>query len=366
MFKPAAILACGLALLAGCTDTPPGKSRSAANQRPPDWERVPQEKPNSDLPIPPPTNALPALETAGPPSVPSAPERKWISLNRWREERGVGEMRRLRAPPKETFALPTTNGVLIITVGSQTAYWDRLELRLGFAPQNIDGRVFVHALDVRKNFEPLLATFSLPARSNRVVVIDPGHGGSNLGARSVVDGRWEKEYTLDWARRLAPLLEQVGWQVFLTRTNDLDVSLSNRAAFAEQHHADFFLSLHLNSPGDNGHEASGLETYCLTPAGMPSTVTRGFRDDVSETFPNNTFDQANLLYAVRLHREMLKVNGHDDRGVRRARFPGVLRGQRCPAVLLEGGYLSNPREARRIADPAYRQKLAEAIAAALQ
>jgi N-acetylmuramoyl-L-alanine amidase len=50
--------------------------------------------------------------------------------------------------------------------------------------------------------------------------------------------------------------------------------------------------------------------------------------------------------------------------VRRARFLGVLRGQHCPAVLVEGGYLSNPQEARRIADPAYRQKLAEAVAQA--
>jgi hypothetical protein len=61
----------------------------------------------------------------------------------------------------------------------------------------------------------------------------------------------------------------------------------------------------------------------------------------------------------------LQVNGRRDRGVRRARFLGVLRGQRCPAILVEGGYLSNPQEARRVADPAYRQKLAEAVAQAL-
>ena len=66
-----------------------------------------------------------------------------------------------------------------------------------------------------------------------------------------------------------------------------------------------------------------------------------------------------------MHRALLQVNGRHDRGVRRARFLGVLRGQRCPAVLVEGGYLSNPQEARRIADPAYRQKLAEAVAQAL-
>jgi N-acetylmuramoyl-L-alanine amidase len=55
-----------------------------------------------------------------------------------------------------------------------------------------------------------------------------------------------------------------------------------------------------------------------------------------------------------------------DRGVRRARYQTVLPGQNRPAVLIEGGYLSNPREARRIADPQYRQKLAEAVARALE
>jgi N-acetylmuramoyl-L-alanine amidase len=49
--------------------------------------------------------------------------------------------------------------------------------------------------------------------ANRLVVIDPGHGGNNTGTRNVVTGRYEKDYTLDWARRLAPLLEQSGWRV---------------------------------------------------------------------------------------------------------------------------------------------------------
>src|SRR5206468_9144528 len=77
------------------------------------------------------------------------------------------------------------------------------------------------------------------------------------------------------------------------------------------------------------------------------------------------FDTQNLQYAVLLHHALLDVNGNQDRGVRRARFLGVLQGQNRPAVLVEGGYLSNLKEARQIADPAYRQKLAEAMAGAL-
>jgi N-acetylmuramoyl-L-alanine amidase len=160
------------------------------------------------------------------------------------------------------------------------------------------------------------------------------------------------------------LLANDGWQVFLTRTTDVDLPLSNRVAFAEARKADLFLSLHFNSAAPNDREA-GLETYCLTPTGMPSNVSRGYGDDPALAFPNNAFDAQNLQLALRVHRALLQVNGRLDRGVRRARFLGVLRGQNRPAVLVEGGYLSNPGEARRIADPAYRQRLAEGLAQAV-
>jgi N-acetylmuramoyl-L-alanine amidase len=135
-------------------------------------------------------------------------------------------------------------------------------------------------------------------------------------------------------------------------------------AFADEHKADLFISLHFNSAAPNQRQA-GLETFCLTPSGMPSTLTRGYEDDASQVFANNGYDAENLQLAYRLHQALLKENGLADRGVRRARFLGVLRGQNRPAVLIEGGYLSNPQEARRIADPAYREKLAEAVADAL-
>jgi N-acetylmuramoyl-L-alanine amidase len=236
---------------------------------------------------------------------------------------------------------------------------------MAFAPQIMDGQPYVHTLDLRKTIQPLVwGTAMSFLRTNLTIVIDPGHGGEDSGARSVLGYRYEKEFTLDWARRLSLLLAGKGWRVLLTRTNDLEMSLPNRIAFAEAHKAGVFLSLHFNSSAPNDQQA-GLETYCLTPAGMPSTVTRGYGDDLGLAFPNNAFDPQNLQLALRVHRALLQVNGRHDRGVRRARFLGVLRGQHCPAVLVEGGYLSNPQEARQIADPAYRQKLAEAVAQAL-
>ena len=135
---------------------------------------------------------------------------------------------------------------MVLDIGSRDATWNGTEIQLGFAPEFIDDQVFIHGLDLQKNLEPLLLG-SPPAFGNRVIVIDPGHGGVNVGTHSVLDGRFEKEFTLDWAERLAPLLATNGWQVFLTRTGDVDVALSNRVAFAEAHQADLFISLHFNS-----------------------------------------------------------------------------------------------------------------------
>jgi N-acetylmuramoyl-L-alanine amidase len=261
--------------------------------------------------------------------------------------------------------LSTTGGAFVFHTGSQVAYWDGLEVRLGFAPQMMDGQPCVHALDLKKTLEPLVIGSGMNCfKNNPTIVIDPGHGGQDSGTKSVLGYRSEKDFTLDWARRLGPLLAANGWQVFLTRTSDTDLSVANRIAFAEAHQADAFLSLHFNSSAPNDQQA-GLETYCLTPTGMPSTITRGYNDDLALAFPNNAFDAQNLRLALQVHRALLEVNGRRDRGVRRARYLGVLRGQNRPAILVEGGYLSNPREARRIADPAYRQKLAEAVAKAL-
>ena len=289
----------------------------------------------------------------------------WVPLQRWSRANSLGAPVHLAAAPLPTYALQSTNGAFVLRAGSQLAQWDGLELRLGFAPQLIDGQPYVHALDLTKTIQPLLQGEPvLPLGPNLVIVIDPGHGGENAGTKSVLGKHYEKEFTLDWALRLQSLLAANNCTTFLTRSNDTDLALSNRVAFAAEHRADLFISLHFNSAAPNESEA-GLETYCLTPSGMPSSLTRGFSDEVRQTFPNNSFDAQNLLLALRVHRALLQVNGHHDCGVRRARFLGVLRGQQRPAILVEGGYLSNPQEARLIAEPAYRQKLAEAVAKAL-
>jgi N-acetylmuramoyl-L-alanine amidase len=314
---------------------------------------------------PPRITPTPAAHATPPPATLTLPADSWIDLERWAQLNGFGTVRRLTADPNASFSLTGTNGTMELKMGSQIAQWNGLEYRLGFAPQLENGRPSIHALDASKNLEPLLNSRSaFQWSTNRIIVIDPGHGGTDTGAKSAFNGHFEKEFTLDWAFRLQALLAAKGFTAVLTRANDVNMALSNRVAFAEKHKADFFLSLHFNSSYPD-HSQSGLETYCLTPRGMPSNLTRGYSDNLNITYPNNFFDRDNLQFAVRLHRSLLKENGHVDRGVRHARFLGVLQNQGRPAILIEGGYLSNLQEARRIADPAYRQKLAEAVVEAL-
>src|ERR1019366_8810456 len=189
-------------------------------------------------------------------------------IARWSRENKFGTVRETSVSPVPAFSLSTPQGVLTFQANSLLARWNGLEFRLGFEPQMIGGQPFFHTLDLEKNLKPLFRPFEIPSRTNRVIVLDPGHGGKNAGTESVLLNANEKEFSLDWARRLGRLLATNGSQVFLTRTNDSDVALSNRVALAEEHHADLFISLHFNS-AEGAPEQVGLETYCLTPVGMP-------------------------------------------------------------------------------------------------
>ena len=372
------MLFCGALLwLTGCASVP-GDNAEAL---PPNWgETNTVVRPPASPSVSPVVMISPAVKNNVPPlsvqfnavpmqvSVPAvrrAPDPAWTSRNRWAAENQCAAPRRLVGGPTVSYAVRSPHGELVVDIGSREATWRGVEFHLGFPPEFIDDQVFVHGLDLQKNLAPLLLGEPPVLGANRVIVIDPGHGGVNGGTVSTLDGRPEKEFTLDWARRIQVLLSAEGWTVWLTRTNDVDVALSNRVAFAEAHHAGLFVSLHFNSAAPDKRQ-SGLETYCLTPAGMPSTLTRGNPDFLNQSFPNNEFDVQNLLLAVRLHAALLRLSGEEDRGIRRARFMGVLHGDRCPAILIEGGFLSNPREAGKIESAGFRQKLAEAFAAALK
>jgi N-acetylmuramoyl-L-alanine amidase len=250
-----------------------------------------------------------------------------------------------------------------IQAGSRAVKIAGITHYIGFEPVDLGGAICIHPLDRIKTFEPLTLAPAWP--QPKTVVLDPGHGGVQAGSRCLTGNRFEKELTLDWALRLKPLLEARGWTVFLTRTNDMDLPLAERVRLAETCQAGLFISLHFNSAFPNT-QPRGLETYTLTPCGLTSTTTRIYADDTTATFPNNQHDAANLVLARRIHRHLLSNTGSTDRGIRRARFMDVLRGQNRPAVLIEGGFLSNPDESKAINTPAYRQRLAEGVARALE
>jgi len=325
----------------------------------------PTRTPNTSVPAPPAPPAIQSLPSSltGNPWPPTWTN-VWVPIETWARFNGLENLAQLAAGPEALFALTAPNGPLRLKVGAQTAHVSGHDALLGFPPRLIGGVPYAHSLDLEKTLQPLLSgALHLPV-SNRVVMIDPGHGGRDSGTRNGFGLENEKHYTLDWAWRLEALLAASGWKVILTRTNDADIPLAERVQISERAGANLFLSLHFNSGGQNP-DMSGIETYCLTPTGLPSSLRRDFDDDPREILPNNAHDQNNLLLASRLHRALLDATGASDRGVRRARFMTVLRGQHRPAVLIEGGFLSNSQESRRIATAAYRQTLAEAVARAL-
>ncbi len=370
------VLAGCVALLAGCSTTPHGGTDSAAFAPPPMETAVvaedsPLATPPAEVPpaTPAPPVARPQPQTAppvAPAPAPVFPRPAWTTVEAWTRSKGLPAPRRRPQDAQPTYEVATPAGVWVVRPGTEITLWNDVQLRLGFPPKQTGAGPLVNTLDLEKTVEPLLRAHATAAAPRPpVIVLDPGHGGVDSGTSCVLPGKFEKDFTLDWALRLRALLVARGYDARLTRTNDCDLPIAARVAFADQAKADLFISLHFNSAGTKRGEA-GLETYCLTPAGLPSNLSRGVVEDVRAVFPNNAYDELNLKLALGLHRSLLQTSGATDRGVRRARFPGVLRGQQRPAVLIEGGYLSNPREAGLIATAAYRQQLAESLAKALQ
>ena len=289
--------------------------------------------------------------------------RTWISLRDWTDRCGLATAQKT-VGGSTGYRITTRTGICKLTIGTRLAQWDGVSVWLGFAPKTIQGEPYIHGLDAEKILMPLAKMSPAASLRTKVVVLDPGHGGADSGTRG---GRHEleKTYTLDWALRTERLLTNAGWKVFLTRRTDTDISLSERVAFADRVQADLFISLHFNSSFPQT-QPSGIETYCLTPVGMPSTLIRDYTDNQQAIFPNNAFDIANAEWSYRIHDALLKATQSRDDGIKRARFMSVLRYQNRPAILVEGGFLSNGRDAANITSGTYRESLAQAIASALK
>jgi N-acetylmuramoyl-L-alanine amidase len=169
----------------------------------------------------------------------------------------------------------------------------------------------------------------------RTVVIDAGHGGHDLGAST----RWggaEKNAALETALRLDSKLRGAGFHTVLTRNTDRFIQLNDRARISNAQDNAIFIAIHYNQTSSRA--IHGAETY--------------YRSSVSREL------------AERIQRAISALPGAISRGVKTANFR-VLRRNEYPAVLVECGFLSNPKEGRRCATSEYRERLATAIAGAV-
>ena len=240
--------------------------------------------------------------------------------------------------------------------------WDA-KLEHGRAVARVDGvQVFLDApaktdwkskrtsatwLDRKATLSPLLEARSKPLVEGRPfrICLDPGHGGSDPGARSR-DGRTvESALTLDVARRVRSLLAADGFDVQLTRSDAAtDQSLEERPAKARRWKADAFVSIHFNTnPGTTA--ARGLETYVFPAGGMESTSFSGRRPSPESKLPwrGAASNVGNVQLGFCIQRRLLAATKLPDRGLRRARFV-VLREATVPAALVECGFLSSPQD----------------------
>ncbi len=220
----------------------------------------------------------------------------------------------------------------------------------------------VSTTDLNKIIEPVLRPSRIPKREPiETIILDPGHGGHDSGAPGTLGP--EKEFTLDAALAARKELIHAGYRVEMTRESDIAVSLEDRVSFANKFPRAIFISIHFNwSPG-----GVGLESYALAPEGVRSNASSEHHASFTGTArqAGNALDAQNVALTAAIHASILSKLTLFDRGVRHARFH-VLRNVTIPAVLLEGGFLSDPTEGERISTLQFRTQLGSAIAQGIQ
>jgi N-acetylmuramoyl-L-alanine amidase len=226
-----------------------------------------------------------------------------------------------------------------------------------------DGKFLVSRTDVAKTIEPLVRPHRVPNVGNaETVVLDPGHGGHDKGA--VCRYGSEKDFALDVARKLRPLLQAKGLRVIMTREGDYFVPLDVRAQIANAARNSIFASIHFNATNDDP-EATGFEIFSFTPRGAPSTSDNAVAPTALSVQAGNVVDNQSLALSACIYHSVLGHIPEFDRGIKRARF-AVLRLTRVPAVLIEGGFLTERGESKLIANNDWRAKLAAAIAVGIE
>jgi N-acetylmuramoyl-L-alanine amidase len=189
-----------------------------------------------------------------------------------------------------------------------------------------------------------------------VVVLDPGHGGQDSGA--MCGGVTEKDLTLDVARRVDRLLESQGIATLMTRLGDSYVSLADRAAFGNRANDSIFISIHFNE--DNKPVASGVETYYAAHQIASGSSLVSWLPFFSRKSSNSPKPESQSLAGF-IQEALVARTRSVDRGTQAKQF-FVIANVTSPAVLIEGGFITNKDELSKLASEDYRDQLAAAVA----
>lgn len=195
-----------------------------------------------------------------------------------------------------------------------------------------------------------------PSKPFAVVVLDPGHGGEDSGA--MCGGVMEKDLTLDVARRVDRLLDSEGVGTLMTRLGDSYVSLPDRAAFGNRARDSIFISIHFNE--DNKPVASGVETYYAAHQINSGSAFASWFPFFSR-LPSNLPKPESQSLAGFIQQALVARTRSVDRGTQAKQF-FVIANVASPAVLIEGGFITNKEELSKLASEDYRDQIAAAVA----
>ena len=266
-------------------------------------------------------------------------------------------------PAGKQIRLETVKHPLEFVSGSREVIINGARSWLCFPLIEHDGKFLVSRMDVAKTIEPQLRPHRIPNIGRlQTVVLDPGHGGHDKGA--VGRYGYEKNFALDVARKLRPLLQAKGLRVIMTREGDYFVPLEVRAQIANAAQDSIFVSIHFNAT-DRDPNATGFEIFSFTPRGAPSTSDTSLTLSSLDMQAGSTVDTQSMALSSCIYHSLLGHIPEFDRGIKRARF-AVLRLTRVPAVLIEGGFLTERGESELIAKNDWRTKLAQSISVGIQ
>ena len=194
---------------------------------------------------------------------------------------------------------------------------------------------------------------------NKVIFLDPGHGGKDPGANYL--GVKEKDLTLQVSQQLKERLENLGYKVIMSRSTDVYVDfVTKRSEMANETNADMFISIHFNATGlGENSSRSGIQTYTYLPTGnIASVINKKWHDNPVR------LERSKKLGSY-IHQSVLATTHAKDDGLLAMSF-AVLRETNKPAVLLELGYIDNLEESQKVRTKEYQQKLVDGITQGIQ